>query len=60
MTNSRIGARLHISPKTVDHHVSAILAKLGVATREEAGRLAAEHGLAADHVVKDGEGPTPK
>jgi DNA-binding NarL/FixJ family response regulator len=37
MTNSRIGARLHISSKTVDHHVSAILAKLGVATREEAG-----------------------
>jgi DNA-binding NarL/FixJ family response regulator len=60
MTNSRIGARLHISPKTVDHHVSAILAKLGVATREEAGRLAVEHGLAADHVVKDGEGRIPK
>jgi DNA-binding CsgD family transcriptional regulator/tetratricopeptide (TPR) repeat protein len=46
MTNNRIGARLHISPKTVDHHVSAILSKLGVATREEAGRLAVEHGLA--------------
>jgi DNA-binding CsgD family transcriptional regulator len=38
LTNARIGARLHISPKTVDHHVSAILGKLGVATREEAGR----------------------
>jgi ATP/maltotriose-dependent transcriptional regulator MalT len=41
LTNARIAARLHISPKTVDHHVSAILGKLGVATREEAGRLAA-------------------
>ena len=40
LTNARIGARLHISPKTVDHHVSAILGKLGVASREEAGRLA--------------------
>jgi DNA-binding CsgD family transcriptional regulator/tetratricopeptide (TPR) repeat protein len=48
MSNARIGARLHISPKTVDHHVSAILAKLGVRSREEAGRLALEHGFARD------------
>ncbi len=40
-----IGARLHISPKTVDHHVSAILGKLGVASREEAGRVALKLGL---------------
>jgi DNA-binding CsgD family transcriptional regulator len=44
LTNARIGARLHISPKTVDHHVSAILAKLGVTSREEAGRVAATAG----------------
>ena len=36
LTNARIGARLHISPKTVDHHVSAVLAKLGAKTRGEA------------------------
>ena len=60
LTNSRIGARLHISPKTVDHHVSAILAKLGVASRDEAGRVAAQHGLAAERAGKDGEGLTPK
>jgi len=60
LTNSRIGGRLHISPKTVDHHVSAILAKLGVASRDEAGRVAAQHGLAAERAGKDGEGVTPK
>jgi DNA-binding CsgD family transcriptional regulator len=40
LTNAEIGARLHISSKTVDHHVSAVLAKLGVATRREAIRAA--------------------
>ncbi len=45
LTNARIGARLHISPKTVDHHVSSILGKLGVRSREDAGRLAIAHGL---------------
>ena len=45
LTNACIGARLHISPKTVDHHVSAILGKLGVASREEAGRVALKLGL---------------
>ena len=39
-TNAEIGARLHISPKTVDHHVSALLAKLGVTSRREAARAA--------------------
>jgi len=29
----------------VDHHVSAILGKLGVAAREEAGRVALKLGL---------------
>ncbi|MFE3181292.1 LuxR C-terminal-related transcriptional regulator [Streptomyces violascens] len=39
-TNARIGERLFISVKTVDHHVSAILAKLGVPDRAAAGRVA--------------------
>ena len=39
MTNADIAARLHISPKTVDHHVSAVLGKMGVSTREEAAEL---------------------
>ncbi|HSB18865.1 MAG TPA: helix-turn-helix transcriptional regulator, partial [Anaeromyxobacteraceae bacterium] len=38
LRNADIGLRLFISPKTVDHHVSAILAKLGVRSRAEAAR----------------------
>ena len=43
--NTYIAARLHIAEKTVDHHVSAILAKLGVRSRHEAARAAAERQL---------------
>ena len=45
LTNSQIAARLHLSPKTVDHHVSAVLAKMDVHTREEAADLARHHDL---------------
>jgi DNA-binding CsgD family transcriptional regulator/tetratricopeptide (TPR) repeat protein len=38
LRNVDIGRRLFISPKTVDHHVSSILAKLGVSSRREAAR----------------------
>lgn len=38
-TNMEIASRLVISAKTVDHHVSAILAKLGVRTRHAAAML---------------------
>jgi DNA-binding NarL/FixJ family response regulator len=44
-TNPQIAARLHISPKTAGHHVSAILDKLGAADRREAARVAREQGL---------------
>ena len=48
LTNNGIGAKLHVSPKTVDHHVSSVLSKLGAASRGEAARIArAEHLLAA-------------
>ena len=36
LTNAELGERLFISAKTVDHHVSAILAKLQVASRRDA------------------------
>jgi DNA-binding CsgD family transcriptional regulator len=45
--NAEIAARLHISPKTAGHHVSAILAKLGVRSRHDAAAEAQRLGIAA-------------
>ena len=55
LRNADIAARLHIAEKTVDHHVSAILAKLGVRSRREAKRVATERQI--HHT--DGE-PAPR
>jgi len=43
--NSEIADRLSTTPKTVEHHVSAVLAKLQARSRSEAARLAYELGL---------------
>jgi DNA-binding CsgD family transcriptional regulator len=44
-SNEEISARLFISVRTVEHHVSAILGKLGVTTRKDAAREALKLGL---------------
>jgi DNA-binding CsgD family transcriptional regulator len=41
LRNSAIAKRLYLSTRTIDHHVSAVLAKLGATTRAEAIALTA-------------------
>ncbi len=45
LSNIEIADRLFVSPRTVEHHVSAILAKLDSSTREEAVGRARTEGL---------------
>jgi DNA-binding CsgD family transcriptional regulator/tetratricopeptide (TPR) repeat protein len=45
LRNTDIAADLFVSTKTVDHHVSAVLRKLGVNDRRAAARAAADLGL---------------
>ena len=55
LPNAQIAQRLVISPKTADHHVSAILRKLNVRTRGQASAAAARLGL----LQPTHEGPAP-
>jgi DNA-binding CsgD family transcriptional regulator/tetratricopeptide (TPR) repeat protein len=54
-SNAEISAQLFISPRTAEHHVSALLAKMGVRSRALAAEQAAELGL----LVPTPNPPTP-
>ena len=47
LTNAEIAERLVVSPRTAEHHVAAVLTKLGAASRRDAARRASELGLEA-------------
>src|SRR5262249_6489372 len=60
-TNAEIAQKLFISVKTVDHHVSAVLAKLGAPTRRAAASRGAQPWLVHPAPVNSGPagGPPP-
>src|SRR5262249_40929305 len=55
LTNKEIAASLRISPRTVGHHVVAVLGKLGVSTRKLAARHPGARALLAQPRQPAGE-----
>ncbi|HEX7052777.1 MAG TPA: AAA family ATPase [Burkholderiales bacterium] len=45
LANAEISSRLHRSARTIAHHVSAIIAKLGASNRQQAVHIARRNGL---------------
>jgi DNA-binding NarL/FixJ family response regulator len=46
LTDSAVGEKLFISPRTVSQHLRSIYSKLDVSSRSAATRYAVDHGLA--------------
>jgi len=57
-TIAEIAAKLVLSVRTVDHHVSAVLQKLGVTSRREVARAAARSGC-CEVAATAAPGPVP-
>lgn len=53
LTNADIADTLYLSPRTVEHHVAAILTKLEATSRSEAATIAAGQGLLATGTGRD-------
>jgi DNA-binding CsgD family transcriptional regulator/tetratricopeptide (TPR) repeat protein len=47
LSNLEIADRLFLSPRTVEHHVAAVMSKLNAGSRKEAGAVAVKKGLLA-------------
>jgi DNA-binding NarL/FixJ family response regulator len=45
LSNGQIGDRLHLSPRTIEKHVSSLLRKTETSNRAELVRFAMDHGL---------------
>lgn len=45
LSNREIARKLHISPRTAEHHVQHVYAKIDLSTRAGAALFAMEHGL---------------
>jgi DNA-binding CsgD family transcriptional regulator/tetratricopeptide (TPR) repeat protein len=58
LTNAEIADRLVVSPRTAEHHVAAVLTKLGATTRRDAARRAAELRLSVAGGLPEGS-PRP-
>ncbi len=57
-SNTQLARKLHRSPKTIEHHVSAILEKLGVHSRTEAVAAAFELGIVSSRSATETRRPT--
>ena len=56
LSNLEIAKRSYVSVKTVDHHVSSILSKLGMRSRVDVAREAVRLGLVQEHAAAKADG----
>jgi DNA-binding NarL/FixJ family response regulator len=54
LSNAELSKQLHLSTRTVEHHISSIMSKLNVRTRLAAARAAKRLGLTPDLVRRNG------